>query len=425
MSAPFASAARVLLCTVSVALAAEARAQDPTAPSPAAAETVVIELDAPASTPLGESGQLGFVSGRAFAVADPAQQGLDVVFALDVSGSTRVFAGRDLNGDGRIDAARELYQDAIRDALPETPFFSDFFANLGTFIDGYVLAYDDLAGRDQHLWDSALHAETQGVDAAMLRLDPRIAHVGVVTFARREDGGEVARLRAPLTDDYGQIRTQLFEVLRESGEGPTDLAAVVRLITKTLAVSTRRTTARPVAVLLSDGFPRLPSEDVAANEDEAIRAAELAASYGICIHTVGFGPEVAVTPRSLREIARATGGTHQVVETPADLPRTLESLRFAGVRELAIRNATLDAPAVRTTENPDGSFGALVPMREGVNEIVVEARGAGGVEMRQSVLVSFDPAAPLTELPARQQRDRRTLLERASEPRDGVAAPAR
>jgi hypothetical protein len=401
----------VLLCTLSVALAAGARAQSP--------ETVVLELDPSAATPLGESAQLGFVSGRAFAVSDAAQRDLDVVFALDVSGSTRIFAGRDLNDDGRIDAAREPYEDAVRDSLPETPFFSDFIARLTGVVDAYVFAYDDLVGRDQRLWDSALHAEVQGVDATLLRLDPGSAQVGVVTFARRDDGGEVARLRAPLTDDYGQIRSRLFEVLRESGEGPTDLAAAVRLVTKTLAVSERRKTARPVAVLLSDGFPRLPSEDVAANEDDAIRSAELAASYGIRIHTVGFGPEVAVNPRALREIARVTGGTHQVVGMPADLPRALASLRFSAVRELAIRNATLDAAAVSTTENPDGSFGALVPMREGVNEIVVEAR-AGAAEARQSVLVTFDRAAPLAELPPRQQRDRRLLLEA----RD-VSAPAR
>jgi hypothetical protein len=63
---------------------------------------------------------------------------------------------------------------------------------------------------------------------------------------------------------------------------------------------------------------------------------------------------------------------------------------FADIERLEVRNRTTGADAAYAIRNADGSFAALVPMREGRNVIEVFARATDGSEARRAVPVLLE-----------------------------------
>jgi hypothetical protein len=73
-----------------------------------------------------------------------------------------------------------------------------------------------------------------------------------------------------------------------------------------------------------------------------------------------------------------TLGSFTPVLEPAAIVAALQSVSFSNVEDVAVVNLTLreDTPDVRL--NPDGTFQAFVPVREGANRVLVNAVASDG-----------------------------------------------
>jgi hypothetical protein len=101
------------------------------------------------------------------------------------------------------------------------------------------------------------------------------------------------------------------------------------------------------------------------------------------------------------------------VRDPRDLSTIFEDVSFSEIEEFRLKNLTTNAPADYLTRNADGTFSALIKMKEGINEVEVYARSTDGTEGSRKLKVKFlESAAPQTLDPALvAQRNR--LMENA------------
>jgi len=137
---------------------------------------------------------------------------IDVMIAIDISGSTRAASGTDVDGDGEIGFNPRAEQ------VPSG------------------LYPPDMLSTDPH--DTILAAEITAAAALLQNLDPNQLRVGVLSF-----GGEVnlatgrqvaygqqdAWIEVPLTSDFGQVRRALQSILARGPRGGTNFAAGIRL----------------------------------------------------------------------------------------------------------------------------------------------------------------------------------------------------
>jgi hypothetical protein len=100
------------------------------------------------------------------------------------------------------------------------------------------------------------------------------------------------------------------------------------------------------------------------------------------------------------------------VRSPGDLPAVVDTVNFANLETLEVRNVTNGETASETIINADGSFGALVPVQPGLNRLRVVAKAADGTSTQAEVTVSYAPGAPSTQLPRELVAMRNRLLER-------------
>jgi hypothetical protein len=190
------------------------------------------------------------------------------------------------------------------------------------------------------------------------------------------------------------------------------LTGMIELLGTQSAYSERREGARRVMVFLTDGVPTLPyMSQPASNVREAIHYSLKAAKADIRIDTYAIGEEALSEPVVAVEMARVTNGVFTPVREPRDLRAIFESIDFAEIDSLEIQNRSNGKPAAYQIRNPDGSFAALVPMREGKNLLEVHARATDGSEGRAQVQVRFLGTASVQPLPPRLVAQRNRLLE--------------
>lgn len=351
-----------------------------------------------------------YVAGES-SVRNTGVRQLDVVFAVDVSGSTAESTGVDLDGDGV--AGR-------RGGSPGSLF---------------TIEHPDTG-------DSVLAAETRGVRQLLRELEPDVTRVGVVAFSSATQSSGIvrwlsrrrthARVVAPLTADFGEIERALDELLAITPSGETHIAAGLDLARiELLALSGSLSTPDPdrhkIVFLLTDGQPTAPygPDQMARNAEAALAAAARARRGSITVHTFAIGPAALEGPVAVLEMARITGGTFTPVRHPAELADVIASVRFPELRDIAVRNLTTGGAAEQLAIGEDGRFGSLVRTVRGTNKLEIRAVDSAGRESRRVITVygegDVEPPVPdhlLADRAALVTRCERALAE--SEPAAGT-----
>ncbi|HEY8493543.1 MAG TPA: VWA domain-containing protein [Myxococcota bacterium] len=320
-----------------------------------------------------------FVAGRALAPLGEYRR-LDVIRVLDVSDTTREPSGADVNRNGVV----------------------------GKHRGGSVGSFLGLGSNDPG--DSILAAEVAAARRLIERLDPRSTRVGVVTFAGEPpvDGiliaGSVqppAVTEVPLTSNYAEAQRGLDRILERGPFGMTHMAAGVDQATVELrglrgAFSTPDPESDKVVLFLTDGQPTLPYgiEFEKANTRAVLRAAERARKAGVRVYTFGIGEDALAGPLAIVRLADITGGTFTPVRDPAMIMDVIDQVDFANLDGVSVRNVTTGEPATQSVTNPDGSWSALVPLREGKNVIEATARATDGRTVSERIEVVHTPGAP-------------------------------
>jgi hypothetical protein len=167
-----------------------------------------------------------------------------------------------------------------------------------------------------------------------------------------------------------------------------------------------------VVLFFTDGAPTLPHwGSESGNVRAVLEAAQRARRAGVRIHSFAIGPEALAGPISTVEMAAITDGLFTPVRHPGKLVRSVEGLSFANIESVEVRNATSGENAFQARVHADGSWDALVPLREGSNEIEVRARASDGAEATMRVTVHHVPGADRRVLPAELVAKHNTLLE--------------
>ena len=319
---------------------------------------------------------------------------VDIVFVIDISGSTSQYAGADFGDMG---------------PLPD---------NSGSFGLGRPqISIGGGIGIGQpsfrNLRNSILAAEVAASRRLLLQLNSETTRIGVVTF------GESAQVLQPLTHDFEKVRRVLDDILRSGPYGGTNMAEGIRsAITELMGLgrSEKKTDTIKVEFLLTDGFPTMPigGGRRAAPEDTdfAINAARLAGKAGIKVHVFALGEEALSYPRAAVGIAKASGGTYTPVSRPADVLAVVENVSLVGVDYVQVVNQTTGQKATQLRLAADGFFSSAVPVAEGKNQIDVFARASDGSTKRDSVSIFYQPGNQRSlDLEVFLERERNLKLE--------------
>jgi len=359
----------------------------------------------PDASAVADSGCGVFVAGRA---APAALRRYDVVFALDVSSSTREPSGADIDGDGIVGAPSAGPLSALRGALEADP------------------------------GDSVAAAEIAAARALLARLDPRSVRVGLVSFSGFDasSAGGVwqdltgtlggARLHAetlaPLTRDYASIERALERLLERTPNGHTHIGAgldqaVGELAGVRGARSKGDASSQKLVFLFTDGEPTLPYPGhPAANTRVVLEAAERARSAGITVHTFAVGPEALAGPIATVELAARTGGVFTPVRAPGDLALAVGMLELPRLSALELSSGAGAAPARILRMSADGIWAGFVPLEDGgEQQLRIHAIANDGSEVSRSVRVRRGSAEQAAEIPAALAARRNELLEECLE----------
>ncbi len=341
-----------------------------------------------------------FVAGRALALLGEFRR-FDVVLVLDTSGSTSQSSGADINANGVVGKTR----------------------------GGGWLPF--LSSTDPG--DSILAAEIAAAREVLRSLDPRNTRVGVVTFAGtsqdfRDPGGGGIRIGPPtgppalteegLTSDFERVDKALGHVLERGPAGNTNMGAGLRQAVRELkgyrgGLSTPDPESDKVVLFFTDGAPTAPYDpaDVRSNTRSVLRAADIAARADIRVHSFAIGPDALQRPVAAVEIAYRTGGYFTPVRQPGDLVEVIENVSFANIESLTVRNLTTGETAREVRVQADGTFGALVPIRTGLNRLRVEVKASDGSAATAEVSVAHAEGVKPTRLPRELVALRNRLLE--------------
>jgi hypothetical protein len=329
---------------------------------------------------VGEVDGLSLVSGRVVAYQGRLDL-YEMIFTIDVSGSTADPSGIDVDGDGKARSAGIL-------------------------------------SRRKRAADNILGAELAAVRALLDKLDPRTTKVGVVTFSGDSlQGTPDALVEVPLTSNYARVRKGLDEIAMVPPEGATNMAAGLRTALAQLRSKPSDGQVEPqrFIVFLTDGEPMLSyrsSNDVG---NEALQVARQAAERGVRILSFAVG-RAADSARFPSEMARLTNGKFVPVRNLSTLSTDVSSVQFTNLASLALRNRTLDAVPRCQIVTPDGRFAALLPVRAGNNSLEVRARSTLQEEKSAEVSVVLAPGTPLAADLDEEQRGEllrlRTICDR-------------
>jgi len=357
--------------------------------------TLKLEIEEPKDGSIVGTPEGAFLAGRAIALLGEFKR-FDVVIVIDTSDSTRAASGSDINGNGIVGAGG---------------------------LSGIFKQTDP--------GDSILAAEIAAAKRVVESLDPRNTRVGVVTFAGETGqtdrySGQVffsrkpaAITEEPLTTSYDRVIRSLDRVFKRGPDGATNMVEAVRLAVKELkgfrgGMSKPDPGSEKVVMFFTDGQPTAPypNEFSRENVNAVLRAASQARRADVQIHSFAIGPEALDGPIACVQMAAYTGGYFTPVTSPGDLPAIVETVNFANLEELTIKNVTNGESATEKIINADGSFGALVPVQPGLNRLEVIATATDGTTTKQEVTVSYAPGAPSATLPRELVAMRNRLLER-------------
>ena len=389
-----AGAVAIVACAALLAAAPSRAAGPDTAPKRTADKPpeLELEIDSPVNgAVIGDPMGTAFGSGKALAHYGEYQT-FDIVFVIDTSDSTAAPSGADVDGDGVIGERRgEKFLSILGRVLP-------------------------LPNTDKG--DSILAAEVAGVRVLLEQLDPRTTRVGLVAFSGDNDAlTPDAYTEVPLTSEYGKVEKGLDAIFRRGPKGLTNMVSAVNLATIELlgsqsAYSTKRDGSRRVVMFLTDGQPTLPLENSQLqNAKMAIQQAVRAAKLDVRIDTFAIGEDALSEPVVVVEMARVTSGVFTPVRNPKDVRAIFEDVSFSEIESLAVRNKTTGAIASQLISNADGSFSALLEMRDGENVIEAEARSTDGTTGRREITVKFLSGAQAQTLTPRMVAQRNRLLE--------------
>jgi len=321
-----------------------------------------IRIDFPAEDqPLGAASRgLGFVSGRV-ASAEKIPR-IDLVFLLDVSGSTASSSGVDVDGDGKVSGQG---------------FIGRLFGGGG--------------GPNP---DSILAAEIAAVRELLGRLDPRSTRTSVVIFSGNpQRNARDALVEVPLTANYRDIERGLEEISLVPPQGGTNIYEGLRVAARELSrsVKARREGVQRYIVLLTDGEPTLPEGEPVAS---VLRVSRALAKRDIRVLSFAIGPDAVNRPEAPREAALLTDGEYVAVSDIGQLADRLGQIRISEVASFELRNQTNDAAPACMVAAPDGRFFALVPMVDGANRLSLRARSKAGETTETERTLQFTADAP-------------------------------
>jgi hypothetical protein len=143
----------------------------------------------------------------------------------------------------------------------------------------------------------------------------------------------------------------------------------------------------------------------------AIQQAERAAKLNVRIDTFAIGEDALSEPVVVVEMARVTSGVFTPVRNPKDVRAIFEEVNFSEIEKLEVRNKTSGAAASQLISNADGSFSALLEMKDGENVIEAYARSTDGTAGRREIKVKFLAGAEAQALTPRMVAQRNRLLE--------------
>jgi len=350
----------------------------------------------PEGAVIGSSACGVFVAGRALALRGELQK-FDVAIVIDTSASTGGPSEADINGNGKIGR----------------PFGGAFGSVFGASLSDPG--------------DSILSAEVAAARQLLRGLDPRSTRVAVITFAGEQEqegvivfGGrsKPALTIQGLTNDYEKVERAFDSVLAQGPAGLTHIAAGVDQATIELmgikgAVSRKDPTSEKIVLFLTDGVPTLPAgpQWEAENVRAVLRAAGRSKFSNIRIHSFAIGPEALDGPIATVEMARRTGGYFTPVRHPGMLVDAVETVDFANLHEVVVKNATNGKLAAPFRLTADGSWSGFLALENGANrlEVIARADDASMAERKRSV--RMDPNAPEAKIPEDLVVHRNRLLE--------------
>ena len=308
------------------------------------------------------------ISGKVASQAARSEN-VDIMFIIDISGSTSQYAGVDFGDFGQ---------------LPDSSSSSGFGRPQIT-IGGFGLG---LPSR-RNLRNSILAAEVGAARRLLVQLNSQTTRVGIITFS------EGARVLQPLTRDFDHVRRVLDSVLAAGPNGGTNMVEGIRTGISELmgfGSSEKRAEAVKTEFLLTDGFPTLPigrGRVTPEDTDLAINAARLAGKAGIKVHVFALGEEALSYTRAAVGIAHESGGIYTPVSRAADVLAVVENISLVGVEYVQIVNQTTGQKATQTRLAADGFFSSAVQVVEGQNQIEVIARASDGSTGRDSITVYY------------------------------------
>jgi hypothetical protein len=351
-----------------------------------------------------------YMQGRAFAhgIEAPA---FDIALVIDTSGSTRAPAGVDVNGNGIVGR-----KSSTRMVVSIFGVIQDAISDPG---------------------DSVLAAEVKAAKKLLSQLDPRTSRVAIISFAgdympgTGHTGNQTflansatpdAYLEQPLTSNFQLASVALDQIERDGPMGGTNIAEGIRLAVSELtglagSGSVPRRQARKVVLLLTDGIPTFPVGSATTSDPEDIRAsvnaARVAGKFGIQAHTFALGREALSEPYTVKEVARVTGGRFTPVPDPADILTVLPGINLIDLDGVQVTNTTTGRRALRVTLGADGTFKALVPVRDGLNKLQATAYATNGTRGGMTVTINFRKREDQRSLELARQSDLDLDLERA------------
>ena len=322
-----------------------------------------------------------FVAGRALRVSGETPR-LDVALVLDTSLSTAETSGVDINANGRV-GTRQL---------------------------GFIGPNPGESGSDPG--DSILAAEVAAARLLLHGLDPRRSRLAVLTFPGDSDAGD-AIVVEPLTSDHARIDRALRSVLERTPSGATPIALGLDRATRELTAAPEAPDHEKVVVFFTDGQPTLPFGPASARKSvlSVMHAAERAARESIRIHSFAVGREALEGPVAVVEMAQRTGGTFTPVPRPGDLVELMGDVRFTGLSEVRLVNASTDSRAEPFRVAADGSWIGFLVMAPGINWIKVDARSGPTEHAVRGIVVWRDPALPRSATLPEYVVQRNELLE--------------
>jgi hypothetical protein len=203
----------------------------------------------------------------------------------------------------------------------------------------------------------------------------------VITFAGEAEQQGVVILGQPqkpaitlqaLTNDYERVEHALDSVLANGPAGLTHIAAGVDQATIELmgikgALSRKDPNSEKIVLFFTDGVPTLPHgpQFEAENVRAVLRAAGRSQYSNIRIHSFAIGPEALDGPIATVEMARRTGGYFTPVRHPGMLSEAVETVDFANLHEVVLKNATNGKVASPFRLTADGSWSGFLPLENG------------------------------------------------------------